>query len=328
VRAIGRRLVFFVVTVWAAVTLNFLLPRLMPGNPAEALLAQYPHITPQAFRALTTLLGGGQHQSVFVQYGEYWKRVVTLNFGISITTSFGTPVRTMVMNALPWTLGLVGVTTVLAFVLGTFIGLLSAWRRGTWLDNVLPPMAVIGFALPYFWVGLLLVYIFSVTLGWLPYEDAYNIITDVPAWNLTFILDVLRHAILPGMTIIITQIGLWILFMRNNTVTVLAEDYVRMARAKGLKPWRVMWAYAGRNAILPNLTGFAMALGFVVSGAILVEYVFNYPGLGGLLLRAVEGLDYPLMQALFLLITLAVLFSLLFCDVLTAILDPRTRESS
>ena len=115
-----------------------------------------------------------------MQYGEYWKRVVTLNFGISITTSFGTPVRTMVMNALPWTLGLVGVTTILAFVLGTFIGLVSAWRRGTWLDAVLPPMAVIGFALPYFWVGLLLVYIFSVTLGWLPYEDAYNILTDVP----------------------------------------------------------------------------------------------------------------------------------------------------
>ena len=183
---------------------------------------------------------------------------MTLNFGISITTSFGTPVKTMVMNALPWTLGLVGVTTVIAFVLGTFIGLVSAWRRGTWLDNVLPPMAVIGFALPYFWVGLLLVYIFSVTLGWLPYEDAYNIITDVPAWNFGYIGDVLRHAILPGMTIIITQIGLWILFMRNNTITVLAEDYVRMARAKGLKPWRVMWAYAGRNAILPNLTGFAM----------------------------------------------------------------------
>jgi len=188
--------------------------------------------------------------------------------------------------------------------------------------------AVIGFALPYFWVGLLLVYIFSVTLGWLPYQDAYNVLSGVPGWNLAYIGDVLQHAILPGMTIIITQIGLWILLMRNNTVTVLAEDYVRMARAKGLKPWRVMWAYAGRNAILPNLTGFAMALGFVVSGAILVEYVFNYPGLGNLLLRAVEGLDFPLMQALFLLITLAVLFSLLFCDVLTALLDPRTRESS
>jgi peptide/nickel transport system permease protein len=185
---------------------------------------------------------------------------------------------------------------------------------------------VIGFALPTFWVGLVLVYLFNVLLGALPYEGAYNVLNDTPAWNWTYIGDVLQHAILPGMTILITQIGLWILFMRNNTITVLADDYVRMARAKGLKPWRIMWAYAGRNAILPNLTGFAMSLGFVVSGAILVEYVFNYPGLGNLLLRAVEGLDYPVMQALFLLITLAVLFSLLCCDVITAILDPRTRE--
>lgn len=325
-RYVGRRLGFFVLTLWAAVTLNFVLPRLMPGNPAEGLLAQYPHLQPQALHALTTLIGGGHNQSLVAQYASYWKQVATFNFGISLTTSFGTPVRSMVMGALPWTLGLVGVTTVLAFVLGTFIGLVSGWRRGSWLDATLPPVSVIGFALPTFWVGLVLVYIFNVILGALPYQAAYNVLTDVPGWNWTYILDVLRHAILPGMTILITQIGLWILFMRNNTITVLADDYVRMARAKGLKPWRIMWAYAGRNAILPNLTGFAMTLGFVVSGAILVEYVFNYPGLGNLLLRSVEGLDYPVMQALFLLITLAVLFSLLACDVVTAILDPRTRE--
>lgn len=321
-----RRLGFFAITLWAAVTLNFVLPRLMPGDPAEGLLAQYPHLQPQALHALETLLGGANHQSLLIQYADYWKQVATFNFGISLTTSFGTPVRTMVTNALPWTLGLVGVATVLAFVLGTLIGLVSGWRRGSWLDAALPPIAVIGFALPTFWVGLVLVYIFSVLLGALPYEGAYNFLADSPGWNWSYIGDVLTHAILPGMTILITQIGLWILFMRNNTITVLADDYVRMARAKGLKTWRIMWAYAGRNAILPNLTGFAMTLGFVVSGAILVEYVFNYPGLGNLLLRAVEGLDYPVMQALFLLITLAVLFSLLFCDVLTFILDPRTRE--
>ena len=152
---------------------------------------------------------------------------------------------------------------------------------------------MIGFALPTFWVGMVLVYIFSVILGVLPYQDAYNILTDSPGWNWAFISDVAAPCHPPGMTIFITQVGLWILFMRNNTITVLADDYVRMARAKGLKPWRIMWAYAGRNAILPNLTGFAMTLGFVVSGAILVEYVFNYPGSGDLLLRSVEGLDYP-----------------------------------
>ena len=128
------------------------------------------------------------------------------------------------------------------------------------------------------------------------------------------------------MTILIASIGGWILTMRNNVITVMADDYVRMARAKGLKPWRIMWGYAGKNAVLPNLTGFAMSLGFVVSGAIVVEYVFNYPGVGTMLLNAVNGLDYPLMQALFLLITVAVLLSVLGADVITAILDPRTRE--
>jgi len=325
-RYVGRRLGFFVVTFWAAVTLNFAIPRLMPGSPAEGLLAQYPHLQPQALHALTTLLGGQQQQSLLTQYVDYWKQVFTFNFGISFTTSFGTPVRSMVFTALPWTLALVGVTTIIAFVVGTFIGLLSGWRRGGWLDATLPAASVIGFALPAFWVGMVLVYLFSVILGVLPYQDAYNVLTDAPGWNWTFIADAGRHIILPALTIFITQVGLWILFMRNNTITVLADDYVRMARAKGLKPWRIMWAYVGRNAILPNLTGFAMTLGFVVSGSVLVEYVFNYPGLGNLLLRSVEGLDYPVMQALFLLITLAVLFSLLLCDVLTFFLDPRTRE--
>ena len=324
---VGRRLGFFVVTAWAAVTMNFAIPRLMPGSPAEGLLAQYPHVQPQALHALMTLLGGGHQQNLLTQYLDYWKQVFTFNFGISFTTSFGTPVRTMVFSALPWTLGLVGVTTVLAFILGTVIGLVSAWRRGSWLDALLPPAAVIGFALPAFWVGMVLVYLFSVTLGVLPYQDAYNVLSDAPGWNWSFIADMLRHAILPALTICVTQIGLWILFMRNNTITVLADDYVRMARAKGLKPWRIMWAYAGRNAILPNLTGFAMSLGFVVSGAILIEYVFNYPGVGYMLLQAVENEDYPLMQALFLLITVAVLVAILLADLATAIFDPRTRTS-
>jgi peptide/nickel transport system permease protein len=327
VRFLLRRLGFFVLTMWAAVSLNFLIPRLMPGNPVDALEAQHPHLGPQAIHALTVLLGGGLNQSLIVQYLDYWKEVLTFNFGISITTSFGTPVRTMVFHALPWTLGLVGVTTVIAFVLGTLIGLVSAWRRGSWLDSALPPIFVITSAFPYFWVGLLAIYLFSITLGWLPPGGAYNFLDDSPGWNWTYIGDVLQHAILPAMTILIASIGLWILTMRNNVITVLADDYVRMGRAKGLKPWRIMWAYAGRNAILPNLTGFAMSLGFVVSGAIVVEYVFNYPGLGTMLLTAVNGLDYPLMQALFLLITLAVLISLLLCDVATAFLDPRTREA-
>ncbi len=323
-----RRLGFFAVTLWAAVSLNFLIPRLMPGNPVLALEAQHPHLGPQAIHSLTVLLGGGYQQSLIVQYFDYWKHVLTFNFGISITTSFGTSVSTMVMHALPWTLGLVGVTTILSFLVGTFIGLVSAWRRGSWLDSALPPIFVITSAFPYFWVGLILIYVFAIRLGVFPEGSAYNFLTDTPAFAWHYIVDVFEHAILPALTILIASIGGWILTMRNNVITVMADDYVRTARAKGLKPWRIMWAYAGRNAILPNLTGFAMSLGFVVSGAIVVEYVFNYPGLGTLLLTAVQGLDYPLMQALFLLITVAVSLSVLGADIVTAIIDPRTRETS
>jgi peptide/nickel transport system permease protein len=325
-RFVLRRIGFFLVTMWTAVSLNFLIPRLMPGNPVQALEAEHPHLGPQAVHALAILLGGGTHQGFFAQYLQYWKNVLTFNFGISITTSFGASVSSMVLHALPWTLGLVGVTTVLAFLAGTFIGLVSAWRRGTWLDSALPPIFVITSAFPYFWIALLCVYFFSIRLGALPNSGAYDFLNDNPGLNLHYVWDVLQHAILPAATILITSIGGWILTMRNNVITVLAEDYVRMARAKGLTPWRVMWGYAGRNAILPNLTGFAMSLGFVVSGAILVEYVFNYPGVGYMLLNAVNGLDYPLMQALFLLITVAVLLSVLAADIVTAILDPRTRE--
>jgi peptide/nickel transport system permease protein len=327
-RFVLRRLGFFAVTLWAAVSLNFVIPRLMPGNPVQALEAEHPHLNPQAIHSLTVLLGGGYQQPLIVQYFEYWKRVLTFNFGISITTSFGTPVTTMVLHALPWTLGLVGMTTIISFAVGTLIGLVSAWRRGTWLDSALPPIFVITSAFPYFWVGLILIYFFAIRLGIFPQEGAYNFLNDSPALAWHYLVDVFEHAILPALTILITSIGGWILTMRNNVITVMADDYVRTARAKGLKPWRIMWAYAGRNAILPNLTGFAMSLGFVVSGAIVVEYVFNYPGVGSMLLSAVNGLDYPLMQALFLLITVAVLLSVLSADLVTAILDPRTRETS
>jgi len=232
-----------------------------------------------------------------------------------------------VFQALPWTLGLVGATTILAFLLGTVIGLVSAWRRGGVLDGALPPIFVITSAFPYFWLALLAIWLFSIKLGWFPESGGYDVTTNV-AWSWAFVGDVLKHSVLPAATILITSIGGWILTMRNNTISVLAEDYVRMARAKGLKPWRIMWTYAGRNAILPNLTGFAMSLGFVVSGAILVEFVFNYPGVGWMFLQAVENQDYALMQALFLLLTVAVLIAILAADGATAVLDPRTRDRS
>jgi peptide/nickel transport system permease protein len=250
--------------------------------------------------------------------------VFTGKFGTSLTTEPGASVGRVVLDAIPWTLGLVGVTTVLAFILGTGIGILGAWRRGGRLDSLMPPVFVIMTVVPYFWIGLMLILVFGVKLHWLPYFFSYDY-TLTPALTPSFIGNVAEHAILPAFTLLITTIGIWILTMRNTMITTLAEDYVRMARAKGLPGHRIMLDYAARNAILPNLTGFALSLGFVVGGAILIEEVFNYQGVGYLLLQAVNNDDYPLMQALFLLITVAVLVAILLSDIATAVLDPRTR---
>jgi len=322
-----RRVLFLLVTLWAAVTVNFMIPRLMPGNPAEAMMARFKgHVNPSAIHALEVAFGVNTHQGIFSSYLGYISNLLHGNLGISLT-DFPEPVTQVVMKALPWTLGLVGVTTILGFIIGTAIGALAAWRRGGALDSVLPPVFIVISAFPYFFIGLLSIWFFSITLGWFPLAMGYD--TSVtPTWSGSFIVDVLSHAVLPAFTILITSIGGWILTMRNNTITVVAEDYVKMARAKGIKPSRILWQYAGRNAFLPNLTGFAMSLGFVISGAILVEYVFNYPGLGFMLLQAVENEDYPLMQALFLMITVGVLIAIFASDVLTAIMDPRTRSSS
>jgi peptide/nickel transport system permease protein len=326
-RFVLRRLGFFALTLWVALTLNFALPRLMPGNPALAAIGNHKGvISPQALKALEAEFGLHTHQSLLSQYFQYLSDVATGKFGVSLTTQPGNSVGRIVLDASVWTLGLVGVTTVLAFVLGTGIGIISGWRRGGRLDSIMPPVFVIMTVVPFFWLGLVLILVFGVKLHLLPYFFTYNFALT-PGFTLPFIGNVLQHAILPAFTLLITTIGTWILTMRNTMITTLAEDYVRMARAKGLPGHRIMLGYAARNAILPNLTGFAMSLGFVVGGAILIELVFNYQGVGYLLLQAVNNDDYPLMQALFLLITVAVLVAILLSDIATAVLDPRTREA-
>jgi peptide/nickel transport system permease protein len=325
VRFLLRRMGFFAVTLWVALTLNFLLPRLMPGDPAEALMARFRGKVPlSSIKPLLAEFGIDTSASLWSQYVTYLKNMLTGNWGIS-TTSLGEPVSTLIRQALPWTIGLIGVTTVMAFVAGTLIGIVAGWKRGGKLDGVLPTVFVITSSLPYFWVALLLILVFSVwTGGWLPNDNSYDVALD-PGWNAEYIGNVLQHALLPAATILITSIGGWILTMRNNMITTLAEDYVRMGRAKGLSNRKIMMNYAARNAFLPNLSGFAMSLGYVISGAILVEYVFNYQGLGYMLYNATINVDYPLMQALFLLITVAVLLAVLVCDFATFALDPRAR---
>ncbi|MGA8116987.1 MAG: ABC transporter permease [Actinocatenispora sp.] len=330
-RFLLRRLGFFVLTLWAAVTLNFFIPRMMPGSPELALKERFSKgghvITTAQLHRILTEFGFEPDQNIFMQYLEYLKSMVTGNWGVSIGSSLGTPVTDLIGHALPWTLGLVGIATVLAFALGTFFGILSGWRRGGLVDSVVPSMFVVTSALPYFWVALVLISVFA--LGSHPLlPNDFNYDQNIrPGFSLEFIGSVLQHGILPAATIVVTAIGGWILTMRNNMITTLAEDYVRMARAKGIPGRRIMMTYAARNAFLPNLSGFAMSLGFVITGTILVEYVFNYPGLGYMFYNATVSSDFPLLQALFLLVTLAVLVCVLLVDFGVFLLDPRARKA-
>lgn len=322
-RYVTRRLGLFVITLWAALTVNFAIPRVMPGNEAQAVLATFRGVNPAALHALEIEFGVNVHQNLLVTYFQYLGNSFTGQFGL---TAQRVPVMTEIISKLPWTLGLVGVTTVLAFTIGTLVGVLSAWFRGSRLDGVLPPIMFIASSIPVFFVALLLILIFAVTLGWFPLGGNVSL-GATASLSFGYIGDVVQHAILPAVSLVIVTAGLWIFSMRNNMITTLAEDYVKMARAKGLPTWRIMFDYSARNAILPNLTGFAMQLGLVLGGAILVEYTFSYPGLGYLFYTSTTDHDLPLMQGLFLFYTLAVLICVLLADLATAVLDPRTRDA-
>jgi peptide/nickel transport system permease protein len=322
-RYIAKRGGLFLITLWAALTVNFAIPRLMPGNEADAVLSTFRGINPAAVHALDIEFGINNHQSLISSYLQYLGNCLTGNFGI---TALGVSVKSAITSAMPWTLGLVGVTTIIAFAIGTVVGILSAWSRGGKLDGLLPPLLFIVSTLPVFVIGLVLLYLFAGVLNWLPESGNYDI-GATPGFNISFIWDVFKHALLPGLSLVVVTAGLWVYSMRNNMVTTIAEDYVKMARAKGLSSARIMFDYAARNAILPNLTGFAMQLGYVLGGAILVEYLFSYPGLGYQFYTATTDHDLPLMQGLFLFYTVAVLVCVLVADILTAIIDPRTREA-
>jgi peptide/nickel transport system permease protein len=322
-RYLSRRAGLFLVTFWAALTVNFIIPRVMPGNEAQAVLATFRNINPAAEHALEIQFGLNTHQSLLSSYFHYLGNTLTGHLGVDAQ---GVPVLHEITSKLPWTLGLVGVTTVIAFLLGTLVGVFSAWRRGGRLDAVIPPALFILSSVPVFFIGLLLIYVFAVKLSWLPLGGNYNF-GATPSFSLSFIGDVLKHAVLPGVSLTIVTAGLWVYSMRNNMITTIADDYVKMGVAKGLPGRRVMFDYAARNAILPNLTGFAMQLGYVLGGAIVIEYLFSYPGLGYLFYTATTDHDLPLMQGLFLFYTLAVLVCVLIADLATAMLDPRTREA-
>jgi peptide/nickel transport system permease protein len=323
---IARRIAVYVVTAIVAITIDFFIPRIIPGNPVDAVLSKMQGVvvTKATIKSLDLQFGVGTNASLWSQYTHFWGNLFRGNLGISTSNGFE-PVTQVIRSALPYTLGLVGVATVISFVLGTAIGALVGWRRGGWLDNLLP-VATFFQAAPYFFLAFLALDLFSTKLGWFPSGGAHQNL-DFPGWNGTYINDVLDHAILPAITIVVASAAGWIVGMRNQMITTMDEDFVLIAAAKGLPPRRVIW-YAARNALLPSISGFSLAVGFIISGALLTEIVFSYPGLGLLLVNGVGGNDYALLQGIFLIITLAVLGANLIADFVYVFLDPRTRQEA
>ena len=319
-----RKLSFYVFTAWAAITINFFIPRLTPGDPVQSLITRYQgQLSTDAIQSLYVLFGLDSSMSLWDQYVRYWGQLLRGDMGLSFTF-FPTPVTEVVGQSLPWTIGLVGVATIISFALGTLVGVYLGWRRGSWADSLIPITTFFS-SVPYFWIGLIAIAVFAVVWPILPSSGGYDAAL-IPAFNGAFFGSVVQHAILPAFTIVLSSVAGWILGMRNMMVTVSSEDYVTVAHAKGLSDRRVMTRYAARNAILPQVSGFSLSLGFVVGGTLVMEMVFSYPGVGYVLFQAVQAKDYPLMQGVFLVITFSVLVANMLADALYAALDPRTRS--
>jgi peptide/nickel transport system permease protein len=323
-----RRLGFYVFAIWVALTVNFLLPRLMPGSPLGGLLQ---HLSPAQIQAnpgiiatYQALLGGGHH-SIWQDYVTYLGRIAHFNFGLS-TSNYPTPVSEVIGRTLPYSIFLVGVAFVVSFVVGIFVGMFAAWRRGGFTDTVFVPLFMVVGAFPAFFTALLGLYFFGLKLHWFPIQHAYDNNLE-PGFNWTFLASALRHAELPMLVVIAAYAGGWVLNMRTVMINTIGEDYVAMAHAKGLRDRRVMARYAGRNAILPPLNGFAAQFASAVGGLVFIEYVFSYPGAGYTLQQAVLGNDYPLAQAILFVFAVCVILANLVMDLLNLVLDPRLRTS-
>ena len=319
---IVRRLIFYLVAAWVALTINFFIPRLMPGNAVESIMAKFPNLQPSAYRAIEAMLGVGHPGSIWHQYVAYLDDILHFNFGTSVS-EYPAQVSTLLGETLPWTIALVGTATVIAFAVGTALGIAAGWRHGGGLDRVMPGLMFLQ-AIPYFFFALILLELFAVKLHFFPTGEGYGQ-GLVPGWHWDFIGSAVDHSLLPALTIVLTSIAGWMLTMRNVMITTIGEDYVIAAQAKGLPNHRVIWSYAARNALLPQLQGFGLAVGFVVSGALVMEIVFSYPGIGLLLVNAVTSNDYPLTQAIFLVITFTVLLANLLVDIIIVFVDPRAR---
>ncbi len=324
-RYVLRRLGMFVLTVWLGATIIFIIPRLAPGDPVAAmvsrLMAQAGYIENSAEIIAAWRARFGLDGPIWVQYLAYLRNMVMLDMGYSLS-SFPSQVDEMIADALPWTVGLLSVSTLLSFLIGNTIGALMGWPRvPAWIRALLPTTLTFT-SIPFFMLGILLVYVFAYELRWFPPTGAYGRGLS-PGWNWPFIKSLAQHGVLPVMSIVVTSMGFWALGMRGMIITNQGEDYMILAEAKGLRPSRVFLQYGIRNSILPQVTALALSLGGIAGGSTLVEYIFAYPGMGYLLYQGIVNTDYTLIQGIVFMLILGTATAVLILDLLLPILDPR-----
>ena len=320
-----RRVGMFFITVWLGSTLIFIIPRLAPGDPVAAMVmrmsAQAGNVTNSAEMIEAWRVRFGLDAPMPIQYLRFLRNSITFNLGYSLT-SFPSEVGDMVARSLPWTIGLLFVATVLSFIAGNTVGALLAWRRTPDLVRALLPVTLTFTSIPFFMLGILLIYIFGFALRWFPVTGAAGR-GMVEGFNWDFIQSVVWHGTLPALSIVVGNMGFWALGMRGMMITSDGEDYMILAQAKGLRPGRIFWRYAVRNAVLPQVTALALGIGTLVSGNILVEYLFAYPGVGYLLYQGIVTADYTLIQGIVFVLILSTAFAVLVIDMIYPLIDPR-----
>jgi peptide/nickel transport system permease protein len=321
-----RRIGVFFLVVFLAVSINFIIPRLRSTNPVEARMNEFAQQGGGNAANIKQLIAiynekFGLDKPLWEQYLNYWGDVLHFDLGTSIAFYPGS-VRDEILRAAPWTIGLLAVSTILAFVIGSILGALLAWPNATRFVGLCVPVFMTLSAIPYYLLGLVLIYLLALVWPVLPTAGAYSTNAKLNL-SLPTALDIGKHAILPALSIILAGIGFWGLGMRAMMVTIMGEDFMMMAHAKGLLSRTIFFHYSLRNALLPQVTGLALALAGIMSGAILVEVVFAYPGIGFLLFRAISGNDYFVIQGVTLFVIMSVGLALLILDLLYPLLDPR-----
>jgi peptide/nickel transport system permease protein len=324
-----RKLLLAVLTVWVAMTLTFLLVHQMPGDPIHTwavwIQKQTPGIQYEDARAVAkTMLNYDPNEPLLTQYARYMGNLLRGNLGYSLT--YRIKVNTIIASALPWTMFITTAALVLSFGIGTLLGLFIAWRRKTILDPLLTLYATVTQAVPDFLIGLLLLIVFGLALRCFPLRGPFGAST-VPGFNVSFLADVAWHAVLPIMSFALPAIGGWVLTMKASALSVLSEDYIQVARAKGLTERRIVLQYLGRNAVLPLITTLAASMGSMLGASMFVETIYGYPGIGYFTNYAIATRDYTLMQGLFLLTTVAAVIANLAADLIAPRLDPRLEQS-